>query len=443
MPFTVAIVGRPNVGKSTLYNRLTGTRHALVDDMPGVTRDRREGAAKIGPLEFRILDTAGLEEAEEETLQSRMFAQTSRAVKEAHAVLMMIDGRVGVHPMDRHFGQWLRQQGKPIILLVNKCEGTGGSFASEAYTLGLGEPVCISAAHGEGLADLYQALEPLAEAVQEEEGGEEEKAELQLAIVGRPNAGKSTLLNALLGEERVIAGPEAGMTRDAIAVSWEYKGTPIRLVDTAGMRKKANITDPLEKMAVSDGLRAGRYAQVVVLLLDAARGLEAQDISIAALVIREGRALVIGVNKWDEVPDTNARMREIREQVEDNLSHIKGVPVVSLSALQKRGLDKLMDAVLNAHDVWNRRVTTAKLNRWLEEVTSRHPLPVVKGRRLRLRYATQAKARPPEFILFGSRTGDVPGDYQRYLANSLRDDFDLPGVPIRLTFKDSKNPFAE
>lgn len=444
MSFTVVILGRPNVGKSTLFNRLVGKRLALVDDLPGVTRDRREGGGRIGALKFRVIDTAGLEEAFDDSLEARMRRQTEQALAEADVALLLIDARAGVTPLDRHFGDWLRGQSVPVVLVANKCEGRAGeSGLYEAYELGLGEPVPISAEHGEGMADLHEALLPYAPA--EDDGAVEADAAekpLMLAIVGRPNAGKSTLINRLIEKERLLTGPEAGITRDAISIDWTYRGRAVRLFDTAGMRRRAKVEAKLEKLAVADGLRAVQYAEIVVLLADATQALERQDLAIARQTLDEGRGLVIGVNKWDLVEDPKATMAEIRHRLENQLAQARGVPIVAFSALTGRGLDKLMPAVIKAERAWNIRVPTAKLNRWLEEMTARHPPPLVDGRRFKLRYATQVKARPPTFALFTSSGGALPESYERYLVNGLRDSFGLHGVPVRLHLRKSSNPFA-
>jgi GTP-binding protein len=464
MAFTVAILGRPNVGKSTLFNRLCGTRAALVHPTPGVTRDRREGDARISDLRFRVVDTAGLEESAEDDTEANMQVQTRRAMQDADVLMLVIDARAGVTPLDRHFADLIRRKPKPLILVANKCEGRGGEAGMyEAFSLGLGEPVPISAEHGEGMADLYAALAPFRDAAEataptpdEARAAEDEDAEgigdapeetlrgaLQLAIVGRPNVGKSTLLNRLVGEERVVTGPEPGVTRDAISVEWSWQGRGVWLVDTAGMRRRARVRESLERMSVADSLRAIRFAQVAVLVLDASVGLERQDLTIAAHVIEEGRALVVAVNKWDAVPDRQEAMQGIRERLEESLPQIRGVRVVTLSALTGVGVDRLLPAVFEAFDTWNRRVPTAALNRWLADMTERHPPPMVSGRRLRLRYMTQVKARPPSFVIFGSRPDALPESYSRYLINGLRDTFDLDGVPIRLGLRRGENPYAD
>src|SRR5215213_6091581 len=458
MSFTVAIIGRPNVGKSTLFNRLVGRQLALVDDLPGLTRDRREGEGRIADLEFRLIDTAGLEEAPPDTLAGRMRAQTERSLDLADVVLLVIDARTGLTPVDRHFARWLRRSGKPVVLVANKAEGRAVlADLGEAYALGLGDPVAISAAHGEGLGELYERLRSFApdreaeaslQDAAEEDGGQPPDAKLpdakplQLAIVGRPNAGKSTLVNRLLGEERVLTGPEPGITRDAIAIEWQWAGRPIRLIDTAGMRRRARIEQRLERLSVADTLRAVRFAETVILVLDAGQPLERQDLTIANLVAEEGRALVLALNKSDLVADRPALVKELREKLENSLPQLSGVALVPVSGLTRFGLAALMKAVFAADAVWNRRIPTGALNRWLARIQERHPPPLVAGRRLRLRYMTQVNTRPPSFALFASKPGELPDAYRRYLTNALRQDFDLPGTPIRLMLRKSDNPYA-
>ncbi|MCH8925167.1 MAG: ribosome biogenesis GTPase Der [Proteobacteria bacterium] len=453
MNVTVAIVGRPNVGKSTLFNRLVGKRLALVAEEPGVTRDRREGAARLFDLEFTAVDTAGLEEAEADSLEARMRAQTDRAVAAADLALLLIDARAGITPLDRHFADWLRRGPTPVVLVANKCESRAGEAGRlEAFALGLGEPVPLSAEHNLGLSDLRDAIQDVlegralerdAQAPEQDAAEEEGERTLQLAIVGRPNVGKSTLVNRLVGEERVLTGPEAGITRDAIAIEWSYKGRPIRLIDTAGLRRRAKAVAKVEKLSAGDALRAIDFAQVVVLLVDAAAPMEKQDLTIARQVLDEGRALVIAVNKWDACTDRAAAMKGLGERLERSLPQSRGLPVVTVSALRGQNLDRLLDAVFAAYDVWNRRVATSALNSWLAGMVQRHPPPAPGGRRVRLRYATQAKIRPPSFVIFCSRPQAVPDAYLRYLENGLRSDFDLPGTPIRITLRKGKNPYAD
>ncbi|MDF2368078.1 ribosome biogenesis GTPase Der [Sneathiella sp.] len=443
MSFTVAIIGRPNVGKSTLFNRLVGKKLALVDDTPGVTRDRREGEASISNLHFRVIDTAGLEEKFDDSLEGRMRRQTEIALEEADVALMLIDARTGITPLDKHFAGWLRKSETPVILVANKCEGKAGMPGlMESFSLGLGEPIALSAEHGEGLSELFDVLLPF-EAQEGDEDEDDDEKPLQLAIVGRPNAGKSTLVNHLIGEERMLTGPEAGVTRDAIAVEWNYEGRAIKLVDTAGLRKKARVQKKLEKLSVADSLRVIRMAEVVVLMVDAEETFEKQDLTIAAHVIEEGRALVIAVNKWDTVKDRQGTLKLIRDRLSISLPQVRGVPVITLSALSGRGVEKLIPAVLEVYELWNTRISTAKLNRWLEIMLEQHPPPMAKGRRLKIRYMTQVKARPPTFSLFMSSRGELPESYLRYLVNGLREDFNLPAVPIRIFPRTGKNPYAD
>jgi GTPase len=442
----VVIAGRPNVGKSTLFNRLAGRRIALVADTPGVTRDSKDAEAQLRGRMVRLIDTAGLEESAPETLAGRMRAGSQSAVSQADLVLFVLDARVGVTPQDEHFAQWLRRQGKPVLLVANKAEGRmATSSILDAYALGLGDPVGVSAEHGEGVADLMSEiadrLPPEPPPVLEEF---DDNRPLKLAIVGRPNAGKSTLINRLLGEERMITGPEPGLTRDAVAtILSDDQGRAIELVDTAGMRRRARVEEPLEKMSVSSAIQALKMAEVVVLTLDAAEGIHDQDLQIARLVEREGRACIVALNKWDAVPDRNETRKAIMERLEDSLAQMKGIPVVTLSALTGAGVDKLLPAVRLAHEVWNKRIPTGELNRWFEHALETHQAPLVSGRRLKLRYVTQAKARPPTFVVFGTRAEQTPEDYTRYLVNSLRDTFKLPGTPIRLQLRGTKNPFVE
>jgi GTPase len=452
MLFTITIVGRPNVGKSTLFNRLAGKRLALVDDQPGLTRDRREAEASIGGRMVRLIDTAGLE-ASEDGLTARMREQTVAAIDQADLVLFLIDARAGIVSADETFAELVRRSGKPVIVAANKCEGRlAEPGVLEAFALGLGEPARISAEHGTGLSDLVETIEQLyGEAVAPESDTDDEMDDakhrgpehpLRIAIVGRPNVGKSTLVNSLLGEERLITGPEAGITRDAIAVELDWEGRSLRLFDTAGLRRKMRMEGTAEELSVGDTLRAIRFAEVVVLVLDAATPFEKQDLKIADLIVEEGRALVVAVNKWDLVRESAKRFSELKENCERLLPQIRGVPLVPISALSGRGLDKLMGAVFTAEELWNRRLPTRALNEWLQAAVQAHPPPAVSGRRLKLRYLTEANARPPTFILFCSRPKALPESYSRYLVNSLRETFDMKGVPIRLHLRQSSNPFA-
>jgi GTPase len=439
----VAIIGRPNVGKSTLFNRLAGKKLALVHDLPGVTRDRREALASLGDVRFTVVDTAGLDDRAKDSLTARMRAQTEVALDTADAVLFLVDARAGLLGPDREFAQLLRRHGKKVILVANKSEGRGVN-TDAFFALGLGEPIAISAEHGEGLGELYDVLAPLLageEASTEDEAGTADKP-LLLAIIGRPNVGKSTLVNKLLGSERVLTGPEAGITRDAIAVDWRWRGRAIRLFDTAGMRRRPKITEKLERLAVDDAREAIRFAEVCVLVVDATQLLEKQDLTIAREIAEEGRALVLAINKWDLVENKNKKLIELREELERGVTQLAGIAAVTLSAKTGAGVDKLMPAVIAAHEVWNKRIPTPQLNRWLEEAQSRNPPPLVAGRRLRLRYMTQANIRPPTFALFASKPGELPDSYRRYLVNQLRESFDLPGTPIRLMLRKGKNPYA-
>jgi GTPase len=442
MTATVAILGRPNVGKSTLFNRLVGRKVALVDDQPGVTRDRREGEARLGDLRFRIFDTAGLDDIKGDSLEARMSAQAETAIEDADVVLFVIDARAGITPTDREFAERVRRKGKPVILVANKAEGKAqneGVF--EAYELGFGEPLPISAEHGEGLDHLYDALLPYTEEDSRKEGEEAGDGPLRLAIIGQPNAGKSTLVNAILGEERMLTGPEAGITRDAISSDFEWKGHKIRLWDTAGIRRKSRVTGKIEKLAVSDALRAIRFAECVVVLIDASLPIERQDLALCDLVAQEGRAVVLALSKWDLVEEKQKKLKDVQSDLEDVLPEIRGVPVVTISAKQERGLDKLLDAVFGAMEKWNSRISTSQLNRWLEAAIARNPPPAPSGRRIKIRYATQANARPPTFAVFGNQLAKLPESYTRYLMNGLRKDFELWGVPIRFSMRGGKNPF--
>ncbi|TCT05093.1 ribosome biogenesis GTPase Der [Aquabacter spiritensis] len=449
MTFSLAIVGRPNVGKSTLFNRLVGRKLALVDDRPGVTRDRREGDGRLGDLTFRLVDTAGLEEADAASLEGRMRGQTEAAIGAADAILFMIDARAGLTPTDHAFAALVRRAGKPTLVIANKSEGRSAEAgAIEAYALGLGTPIPVSAEHGEGLSNLYDALcAALPEQTRRRTAAEEEAhadvdaaRPIKVAVLGRPNAGKSTLINRLLGEDRLLTGPEAGITRDSISVELEWRGRRFEFYDTAGLRKRARIDDKIEKLSAADGLRAMKFAEVVIVLMDSERPFEDQDLRIADLVIREGRAIVLGYNKADLVTDPRV-LTKLREEADHWLPQVKGVPIVHLSGLTGRGLDKLLESVVEAHRIWNIRIATNPLNRFLQEATDAHPPPAVSGRRVKIRYMTQAKARPPSFVLFCSRADAIPESYLRYLTHGLRDNFGLPGVPIRFTLREKDNPY--
>jgi len=449
--YAVAIVGRPNVGKSTLFNRLVGRRTALVHGTAGTTRDRKEGDARLFDLRFRVIDTAGLEDANPDAIETRMVGQTLKAVGDADLVLFMVDAREGLTPLDRHFAQRLRKFGKPLLLLANKCEGRAGAEGlAEANALGFGEPVAISAEHGEGMADIYHALTAFVPPPAEREPGTEAPPParpLTLAIVGQPNAGKSTLMNRLLGEERVIVGPEPGLTRDSIAIDWRWRGRAIRLVDTAGLRRKGKVDDPLEKLSAIDAMRAIQFAEIVVLIVDAVtvqdfgHGIEKQDLKIASHVETEGRGLVVAMNKWDLVVDQAKQRKLVRESLDHSLAQIKEVPMVTISARDGTNLDRLMQEVMAVDEKWNTRVPTAKLNRWLDAALEENPPPMVKGRRIKIRYMTQARTRPPTFALFASQAEKLPDAYIRYLANGLRKTFGFTGVPLRLHIRGGENPF--
>lgn len=471
MSFTVAIVGRPNVGKSTLYNRLTGTKHALVDDQPGVTRDWKMGAGHIGPMEFSVIDTAGLDDNGKGSLERRMFAQTERALERADVALFVVDARAGITPQDEAFSQWLRRTGKPVILVANKAEGGKAAAAvNDAFGMGFGETVAISAAHGDGFIDLYAALEPWWKERDEPEkprrrardkakeaaaaGGEEgddlwegeeigDEVPINIAIIGRPNAGKSTLLNQLVGEERVLTGPEAGITRDAIAEDFTYKTRALKLVDTAGIRRRSNVQEGLERLAVQDALRVIRYANVVIVLVDAEIALEKQDLHLVALVEKEGRAVVIGINKWDLIEDKNEYLRITEARIAAVIPQVKGIRVVPLSAKEGKHVEKLMDAALDAYATWNKRLSTGAINRWLDAALQRHSPPIIKNKRIKIRYMTQIKSRPPTFAMFTNNIEEFPESYERYLVNGIRETFEMPGTPIRLQLRKGKNPYVD
>ena len=441
---TVAIVGRPNVGKSTLFNRLVGKRLALVDDQPGVTRDRREGDAKLLGLEFRVIDTAGFEDEDAHTLPGRMRQQTEAAVREADAALFLIDGREGVTPLDEEIARWLRVETTPVVVVANKAEGRAAEAGIlDSYRLGLGDPIAISAEHGEGVADLFEAIRPHVE--HERFEAEEEDADtghpLKLAIVGRPNAGKSTLVNTMIGEDRMITGPEAGITRDSISLNWEWEGRAVQLVDTAGLRKRAKIEDKLERLSAADTKRALDYAEVVVLLLDATRGLESQDLRIASQVIEEGRALIIAVNKWDIAEHASSLFNGIKAALGEGLAQLRDVPLLTVSAKTGKGIDTVLKVAFDLRDAWTKRIPTGELNRWFEQAVEANPPPAPQGKRIKLRYITQVKSRPPSFVVFGNRLEELPESYRRYLLNAMRRDLELGPVPLRLDFRGRANPF--
>ena len=439
---TIAIVGRPNVGKSTLFNRLVGKRLALVDDRPGVTRDRREGEAKLVGLTFRVIDTAGFEEDDPQTLPGRMRSQTEAAVREADAALFMVDAREGLTPLDEEIGRWLRAESTPVIVVANKAEGRAAeSGIFEAFRLGLGDPIAISAEHGEGVADLFEAVRPHVEHEHFEDEQSERDDTLKLAIVGRPNAGKSTLVNRMIGEERMITGPEAGITRDSISLEWEWNGRAVRLVDTAGLRKRAKVEDKLERLSAADTRRAIDFSEVVVLLLDATRGLEAQDLRIASQVLEEGRGLVIAVNKWDVAENASSLFNGIKAALAEGLAQLRDVPLLTVSAKTGKGIDTVLEVAFEIREAWSRRVPTGELNRWFEGAVEANPPPAPRGQRIKLRYITQVKSRPPSFVVFGNRTDELPESYRRYLLNALRRDLKLGAVPLRLEFRGRGNPF--
>lgn len=445
----VAIIGRPNVGKSTLFNRLVGKRLALVDDRPGVTRDRREGEANLLGLEFRIVDTAGFEDEDAQTLPGRMRAQTEAAAESADVALFVVDSRAGITPLDREIANWLRSLSTPIVLLANKAEGRAGEPGIlESYSLGLGDPIPFSAEHGEGMDDLFQSLLPYVEReeelVFEEEELDEEalaKAPLKLAIVGRPNAGKSTLVNRMLGEDRMITGPEAGITRDSISIDWSWQDRPVRLIDTAGLRRKAKVDDKLEKLSAADTQRAIDFAEVVVLLLDATRGLEAQDLRIADQIFAEGRAMIIALNKWDTVENGSALFQGVRAALDEGFAQVKGVPLLTVSAASGKGIDQLLQVAFEVREAWSKRVPTGQLNRWFEIALTKNPPPAPGGKRIKLRYVTQIKSRPPSFVVFGNRVDDLPESYRRYLVNGIRKELGFGAVPVRLTLRGGRNPY--
>ena len=458
MNITVAILGRPNVGKSTLFNRLAGKRLAIVDDTPGVTRDRRMAPGKIGDINVNIIDTAGFEDINDESLEARMRQQTNQAIESADVALFLIDARTGIMPLDNFFANWIRSQNTPVILVANKCEGKAGEPGLyESYKLGLGEPTPISAEHGEGLADLYTALLPYAEKLNSDlelsprdtnlnvelsKQNDSLPITIQMAIVGRPNVGKSTLVNTIVGEERLLTGPEAGITRDSIAVEWEYNNLSLRLIDTAGIRRRSKIQDKIETLSTRDSFRAIQYAQIVILLLDGNFMLEKQDLSIARQVIEEGRILIIAVNKWDIVRNRMQALQILSDRLQTSLPQVRGIPIVTLSALTGQNIDKLIPTAFATFEIWNTRISTSKLNQWLMMMTERHPPPIKGGRRIRIRYITQAKTRPPTFIIFSSKSTDLPEAYKRFLVNGIREEFDLHGIPIRILARKGNNPYV-
>ncbi|MBR9826090.1 MAG: ribosome biogenesis GTPase Der [Alphaproteobacteria bacterium] len=442
----IAVVGRPNVGKSTLFNRLAGKPLAIVDDRPGVTRDRREARGRLGEQELLLIDTAGYDDAEKDGLDAEMRAQTEMAIKDADICLFLIDARAGITPLDETFADVMRKSGKPVILLANKAEGKAGQGGLlESYALGLGEPIGFSAAHGDGMGDLYQAvMDALGRPKRRKKGQDDEDTPpLRIAVIGRPNAGKSTLINTLIGEERLITGPEAGITRDAIAVDWMWDGRRVRLHDTAGLRKRGKVKDRLERMSAADTLRAIKFAEVVLLLMDAEHPLETQDLRLADLAYREGRAVAIAISKFDLVPNRAAYLKEVQLEFERLLPQMTGAPLLPISSLKKKGLDAIMPALTKLHEDWDAKIKTRDLNDWLQEMIERHPPPAVSGRRIKPRYLTQTKGRPPTFVLMCSRGYALPESYKRYLVNGIRESFEMPGVPIRLIVKSGKNPYAE
>lgn len=444
MALKVAIVGRPNVGKSTLFNRLAGKKLAIVDDRPGVTRDRRYASGHLGDIDLELIDTAGFEDVDDESLEARMRAQTERAVEECDLALFVIDAREGLTATDQIFAELIRKREKPVIVIANKAEGRAGDAGTaEAFALGMGEPVALSAEHGEGMADLYAAILATAPDVADDEAEGREAPPIRIAIVGRPNAGKSTLVNRLIGEDRLLTGPEAGITRDAIPVEWAYEGRKVRLVDTAGLRRKARVNEHLEKLSTQDTIRSITFAEVVILVMDATHPFEIQDLQIADLVEREGRALVFVLAKWDLIEDPQGQLKAFVEHAAKMLPQLRGAPVVALSGETGRGVERLMPALLKTHADWSTKIKTRDLNDWLHIAIERHPPPAVNGRRVKPKYIAQTKARPPTFVMFASRADQLPDSYRRYLINSMRESFDLPGVPMRLTVKQGANPYAE